>query len=80
MKRRFERDRAERRSFYCPNRVWNEINKQTKDCISVSTYIVSAIIEKMQTDNPTKREKYDLLLNYPRNQNIITHFHVLDDE
>jgi hypothetical protein len=46
----FEMRRSERRSFFCPNTLWAELQKRTKDNISVSTYIKQAIIEKMERE------------------------------
>ncbi len=45
---KFEEDRGERRSFYCPNQLWDGMIKQTKDCYSVSTFIQMAIKEKLE--------------------------------
>ncbi len=57
----FELFRGERRSFFCPNKLWYEIIKQTKDCISVSTYIRQAVVEKMIRDNPNTKEYFTKL-------------------
>ena len=54
--------RGERRSFFCPNKLWKELLKQTNDCISVSTFIKQAIVEKMIKDNPEKKEIYKEML------------------
>ena len=43
----FEENRGERRSFYCSNKLWNEIKKQKKDCYSYSQFIRTAIDEKL---------------------------------
>ncbi|MCK5283907.1 MAG: hypothetical protein KAK00_11005 [Nanoarchaeota archaeon] len=43
----FEENRGERRSFYCPNKLWNEMINATKDCYSVSTFIQIAIKKKL---------------------------------
>jgi len=58
----FEILRGERRSFFCPNKLWEELQKQTEDCISVSTYIKQAIIEKMIKEEPEKEEYFKELL------------------
>ncbi len=44
--------RSERRSFFCPNKLWKELETQTADCISVSAYVRQAILEKMIKENP----------------------------
>ncbi len=44
----FEEKRGERRSFYCSNKLWNEMIKVTKDCYSVSEFIKQAIKEKLE--------------------------------
>jgi hypothetical protein len=58
----FEMVRGERRSFFCPNKLWKELHNQTQDCISVSSYIRIAIVEKMIKDEPEKEEIYKELL------------------
>jgi hypothetical protein len=47
--------RSERRSFFCHNKIWEELLRKTDDCISVSTYIRQAIIEKMIREEPEKK-------------------------
>jgi hypothetical protein len=44
----FTEKRSERRSFYCPNKLWEEILRNTKDCYSVSTFIQMAVKEKLK--------------------------------
>ena len=51
----FEMLRGETRTFYCPNKLWKELKKQTKDCIPISAYIQQAILEKMIKEEPEKR-------------------------
>ena len=63
MEAEFEMLRGERRSFFCPNKLWKEILSRTKDCISVSTYIKQAILEKMIKDEPEKKVYFENLLN-----------------
>lgn len=46
--------RTERRSFFCPNKLWVELKKQTNDCMSVSEYIKQAVVEKIERDNAKK--------------------------
>ncbi len=58
----FEMLRGERRSFFCPNKLWTELRKQTDDCVSVSTYMRQAIIEKMIREEPEKEEYFSNLL------------------
>ncbi|MBU1975423.1 MAG: hypothetical protein KKG59_03390 [Nanoarchaeota archaeon] len=58
----FEMLRGERRSFFCPNKLWKELLSQTDDCISVSTYIKQAIVEKMIREEPEKEEYFRTLL------------------
>ena len=57
MELEFEMLRTERRSFFCTNKLWKEIQKKTQDKISASTYIKQAIIEKMIREDP-KSEIY----------------------
>ena len=60
----FEMLRSERRSFFCPNKLWKELKKKTDDCISISTFIKQAIVEKLIKEEPEKEEYYKpLLLN-----------------
>jgi hypothetical protein len=58
----FEMLRSERRSFFCPNKLWKELKNKTDDCISVSTFIKQAIIEKLIEEEPEKKEFYEELL------------------
>jgi len=44
----FEERRGERRSFYCPNKLWEAIKEATKDCYSISEFIKQAVKEKLQ--------------------------------
>jgi len=60
----FEMLRGERRSFFCPNKLWKELQNQTKDCISVSHYIKKALIEKMVREEPSKKDYFESLLFY----------------
>ena len=53
--------RGERRSFFCHNNLWQEIQQQTGDCMSISTYIRQALIEKMIRDMPEKAEYFHTL-------------------
>ena len=50
METEYEEQRGERRSFFCPNKLWKELQKKTKDNISISTYIKQAIEEKFQRE------------------------------
>jgi len=58
----FEMLRSERRSFFCPNKLWKELKKKTDDCISVSTFIKQAIVEKLVKEAPEKKDYYESLL------------------
>jgi hypothetical protein len=58
----FEMLRSERRSFFCPNKLWKELKKKTDDCISVSTFIKQAIIEKLIREEPEKKDYFESLL------------------
>jgi len=58
----FEMLRGERRSFFCPNKLWKELQEQTKDCMSISTFIKQAVIEKLTNEEPEKEEYYSGLL------------------
>jgi hypothetical protein len=51
METEYEEQRGERRSFFCPNKLWKELQKKTKDNMSISTYIKQAIEEKMKREN-----------------------------
>jgi hypothetical protein len=51
MELEFEMLRTERRSFFCANKLWKELEKRTKDKMSISTYIKQAIEEKMKREN-----------------------------
>ena len=44
----FEENRKERRSFYCSNKLWNEIKEICGDCYSVSWFICKAVEEKIK--------------------------------
>jgi len=39
--------RGERRSFFCPNKLWKGLLEKTDGICSVSEYIRQAIVEKM---------------------------------
>ncbi len=58
----FEEYRSERKSFFCPNKLWEEVRSKTKDKTSISHYIKRAIIEKMKKDDPQRSEYYEGLL------------------
>lgn len=62
----FEMMRGERRSFFCSNKLWKELEVKTNDCISISQYIRMAIIEKMIRDEPEREEYYRDLLVYEK--------------
>jgi hypothetical protein len=54
--------RGYRRSFFCPNLLWEEMKKETKGCYSVSQYIRFAVIEKMKREHPEKSKHYDEIM------------------
>lgn len=58
----FEEFRSERRSFFCPNKLWAELEKR-KIYISASQFIKEAIIEKMAKEEPIKKQFYELLID-----------------
>ena len=60
----FEMLRSERRSFFCPNKLWAELVKDTGDFISISTFVNQAIVEKLIKDNPGKNEFFEELLDW----------------
>jgi len=64
----FEMLRSERRSFFCPNKLWKELKKKTDDCISVSTFIKQAIIEKLIKEEPEKKDYFNTLLINDKSQ------------
>lgn len=60
----FDMLRGERRSFFCPNKLWEDILNQTNGICSASEFIKQAIVEKMMKDNPEKEKYYRELLIY----------------
>jgi hypothetical protein len=58
----FDLLRGERRSFFCPNKLWEELLKQTHGIHSVSEFIKQAIVEKMSKEEPEKEEFFKELL------------------
>jgi len=46
----FEENRCERRSFYCPNKLWQAMQEATNDCYSVSEFIKQSIKEKLERE------------------------------
>ena len=62
MDEQFEMLRGERRSFFCHNKLWKELQKKTADKISISTYIKQAIIEKMVGEDIDNKEYYNNLI------------------
>jgi len=63
MEAEYEMLRGERRSFFCPNKLWKELEKQAGDNISISTFIKQAIVGKLAKDQPEKRDYFEDLLN-----------------
>jgi len=53
--------RAERRSFFCPNELWERLLKKTNNCISVSQFIRMAIEEKLEKENGVPKEVFTYL-------------------
>jgi len=62
METEYEIQRGERRSFFCPNKLWKEVKKQTNDCFSTSQYIRMAILEKMKRDDPKRKDYFSDLV------------------
>jgi hypothetical protein len=58
----FESKKSVTRTFYCSNKLWKALHKKTADCISVSTFIKQAIIEKMIKEDPDGKEYYEELV------------------
>lgn len=58
----FEMLREERRSFSCPNKLWEELLKQTEGITSASEFVKLAIIEKMSREEPEKEDYFKELL------------------
>jgi len=58
----FEDFRSERRSFFCPNKLWKELKEQTKGCVSISKYVRDAILERMIRKEPDKKEFFENLV------------------
>lgn len=56
----FEMLRSERRSFFCPNTLWQELLSKTKGCMSVSQYVRMAIEEKIKAEE-TKNKNISYL-------------------
>lgn len=50
MELEFEIQRSERRSFFCSNQLWQQMQKKTGNNTSISTYIKQAIKEKMSNE------------------------------
>lgn len=55
-------NKGRRRSFFCSNKIWNEMLILTNDCWSVSRYIRVAIIEKMIRLKPEREELFKEML------------------
>lgn len=55
--------RGERRSFFCPNTLWVEIEKSCANCISISTFVRQAVLEKLIRENPEKEEYFKELIS-----------------
>ncbi len=62
METEYEIQRGESRGFFCPNKLWKEIKKQTNDYISISQYIRMAILEKMKRDDPKRKDYFEDLV------------------
>ena len=58
----FDMLRGERRSFFCPNKLWEELLKQTYGICPVSEFIKQAIIEKMIKEEPRREDCIKSLL------------------
>ena len=58
----FDSLRGERRSFFCPNKLWEELLKKNYGIGSASEYIKQAILEKMIKEEPEKKEYFEDLL------------------
>ena len=59
----FEMRMGERRSFFCPNKLWAEMRLKINDCISVSTYIRQDILEKLIKEEPLKKDYFEDLMS-----------------
>ena len=62
MNENFEMLRSERRSFFCSNKLWKELQIKTNNCTSVSLFIKKAILEKLIREEPKKAEYYKHLI------------------
>lgn len=62
MKNEYKPIRKERRSFYCHNKLWDEILIKCGDCITISSFIKQAIFEKLIRDEPEKEEYFEELI------------------
>jgi len=60
----FDLLRGERRSFFCPNKLWEELLKHNEGICSVSEFIKQAIVEKLKKDDPERSNYYASLLCY----------------
>ncbi|MFH1770116.1 MAG: hypothetical protein ABH828_01015 [archaeon] len=58
----YEMLRGERRSFFCPNKLWEELLSQCHGIMSVSEFVKQAIIEKLIKEEPEKEEYFKELL------------------
>lgn len=59
----YVRMRGDTKNFFCPNRLWDEVKKKTKDCTSISFYVRQAILEKLIRDEPEKKEYFESLVS-----------------
>ena len=58
----YEMLRGERRSFSCPNKLWEELLKQNYGIMPVSVFVKQAILEKLIREEPEKEEYFMELL------------------
>jgi len=61
METEFEMLRGERRSIFISNKLWKELENETDNCFSVSTFIRQAILEKLVREHPKKKDYFKSL-------------------
>ncbi|MDD3175926.1 MAG: hypothetical protein PHU51_05605 [Candidatus Nanoarchaeia archaeon] len=58
----FSELRRERRSFFCHNKMWEELKKKAKEDFPISSFIRQAIFEKLVREEPEKRDYFEEMI------------------
>ena len=53
--------RGERRSFFCSNKLWWELEKTKETHKSISKFVREAVLEKLSRENKEKEDFYKTL-------------------